>query len=95
MQTIPDLLAAEQRAEETTLYQGFTIAALRRTFDAICDPDDWRAPIAVWVQGEAVQQVVAAIAFFTATTAQVTCDTQTMRYGITSVGYRHGPAGDH
>ncbi len=45
----------------------YDIEDLKKVFDKVCDPDDWRAPIAVWVSGEAVLPVVAAIEFMTAT----------------------------
>ena len=59
------------------------------------DPNDWKAPIAVSLPGEFVLIVVAAIKFYTATIPEVTLDVSTMRYTVTSIGYRAGPAGDH
>lgn len=84
---------AEQEA--TQRYKGYTVADLRVVFDQVCDPQDWKGPIAVSMPGEAVLQTVAAIEFFTATTARVTLNTATMRYLVESEGYRQGPAGDH
>lgn len=74
-------------------YKGYTSEELHKVFDQICDPEDWRAPIAVWVVGESVKVVVAAIEFMTATNPRVELDTCRMRYLITSEGYRNGPAG--
>ena len=68
---------------------------LSKAFDAVADPDDWRAPIAVWLPGEAVNLAVAAIRFFTATTPKVELDMRRMKFLVTSEGYRAGPAGDH
>ena len=75
--------------------QPFTQAQLEAAFDLLADPDDWKAPIAAWVSGESVRIAVAAIQHFTATDPTVELDTFNMRYLISSVGYRAGPAGDH
>ena len=74
---------------------GFGINDLREVFSAVCDPDDWKAPISAWVPGEQVKAAVAAIDFMTATQATVELDQARMRYLVSSVGYRAGPAGDH
>ena len=74
-------------------YKNYDLDDLRKVFDIVCDPDDWRAPIAVWVSGEAVLAVVAAIEFMTATHPRVQLDSERMRYLIKSEGYRNGPAG--
>jgi len=71
----------------------YRIDDLRAAFDAVCDPDDWKAPIAAWVTGEAVLAVCEAIRFFTATEPRVELDVANMRYLITSEGYHEGPAG--
>jgi hypothetical protein len=77
------------------MYKGYTVEQLKTAFDAVKDPTDWKAEIAVSVTGESVMPVVAAIEFYTATTPDVRLDVMTMRYYITSIGYRKGPAGDH
>ena len=79
----------------TEVYEGYTEAELRLAFDAVKDPQDWKAPIAAEMPGEVVMPVVAAIKFYTATVPTVSLDVTTMRYYITSPGYRAGPAGDH
>ena len=79
--------------DDLTRYKNYDIDDLRKVFDAICDPDDWRAPIAVSVSGEAVLPVVAAIEFYTATNPSVSLNVERMKYLVTSVGYRNGPAG--
>ncbi len=71
----------------------YRIDDLRATFDAVCDAGDWKAPIAAWVTGEAVLTVCEAIRFFTATEPRVELNVKTMRYLVTSEGYRAGPAG--
>ena len=76
----------------TTTYTHEELGAI---FDKVCDPDDWKAPIAVWCPGEVVLPICEAIRFFTATEPKVELDTARMRYLITSEGYRAGPAGDH
>lgn len=89
-------LEAEERAAESQIaYKGFTYGALKAAFDAVKNPTDWKAPIAVWLPGEAVLLAVAAIEFFTATQVQVALDQANMKYYLESEGYRMGPAGDH
>ena len=79
--------------DDFTRHKGYDLDDLRKVFDIVCDPDDWRAPIAVWVSGEAVLPVVAAIEFMTATHPSVSLNIERMRYLVTSEGYRNGPAG--
>ena len=95
-----DAIIAQERAQQaaweaTTLYKGFTVADLRRVFDAACDPHDWKAPLAVRCSGEIVLATVAALEWFTATAPTVQLNPQTMEFLIESEGYRNGPAGDH
>ena len=68
---------------------------LETIFAKVCAPDDWKAPIEVWCRGEEVMPIREAIRFFTATEPRVELNPRTMRYLITSEGYRAGPAGDH
>lgn len=77
----------------TTLYNGYTYEQLKEAFDAVCDPQDWKAEIGAWVPGELVNVTVEAVKFFTATVPEVGLNMNTMQYAITSVGYRAGPAG--
>jgi hypothetical protein len=77
------------------IHKGFFHKDLEAAFHLVQNPADWRAPIAVWVNGEAVNLTVAAIEFFTATNPRVSLDAVRMRYLIESEGYRNGPAGDH
>jgi hypothetical protein len=96
VQAILDKLAAEMAEQDAkTTYKGYTVADLRTVFDRICDPADWKGPIAAVVTGESVMATVAAIEFYTSTTPEVALNTWSMTYVITSVGYRQGPAGDH
>lgn len=87
-------LDAEMDAKVVSQY-GFTRGDLKKVFDMICNPTDWKVPIAISVGGEMVIPVVEAIKFFTATNAKVSLNVDTMRYLVTSEGYRNGPAGDH
>jgi len=80
---------------EANTYKGYPIDELRAIFARICDPDDWKEPIACSCPGESVMPIVAAIEFYTATIPSVAVNVETMRYAITSPGYRAGPAGDH
>ena len=71
------------------------IDELTEVFNKVCDQTDWKAPIEVFTTGEGVTTIVRAIEFFTATHPKVALDVRTMKYIITSEGYRMGPAGDH
>jgi hypothetical protein len=81
--------------EDRTFYQGFRVSDLRKIFEKLADPQDWKGPIAATMPGEAVMGACAAIEYFTATVPWVRLDTRTMTYVVTSEGYRMGPAGDH
>ena len=63
-------------------YKGYEIDALEALFNKVCDPEDWKAPIAVVCKGEAVNPTVAAIEFYTATNPKVSVDVNTMNYLI-------------
>lgn len=84
-----------QEIATTGVYKGFTLEALREAFDHVCDPDDWKAPIDIWLPGDLVPVAVCAIEFYTATSPVITLDTDRMHYRLTAPGYRRGPAGDH
>lgn len=44
--------------------QGYTIADLRKTFDAVCNSKDWKLPFAAFVPRQIVGVVIAAGEFF-------------------------------
>ncbi len=73
----------------------YTQEQLKAAFDAVSNPDDWKAPVFASMGGESVNVVVAAIRHFTATDPEVVLDVGTMRWVVSSIGYRAGPAGDH
>ncbi|MBZ5499079.1 MAG: hypothetical protein LAP85_21990 [Acidobacteriia bacterium] len=81
--------------EDRTVYKGFRVSDLRKVFNKLANPQDWRGPIAASMPGEAVLGACAAIEYCTATLPRVCLDTRTMTYVVTSEGYRMGPAGDH
>jgi hypothetical protein len=71
---------------------------LRKAFDLVCDPTDWRAPIAKDVEMAYVDfepgVITRAVAHMTATL----CNHREVRPGVVrfeAEGYRMGPAGDH
>ena len=81
---------------------GYSRKELKAAFDKVCDSKDWKNPISARVQAADVKITVAAIEYFTATTADVLeYDTEGNRivpkgmFLISSIGYRRGPAGDH
>ena len=82
----------EYRPHDGRLYD---VSDLRKAFDKVCDPKDWKAPIAATCRGEHLLLIREAIRFMTATEPKVELDTRNMRYLVTSKGYRAGPAGDH
>ena len=84
-----------ERDNQVVSRYGFTHHALKEAFDRVCDPADWKAPIAAWCAGEAVLLLTEAIEYFTATKPRVSLDIARMRYLVESEGYRNGPAGDH
>ena len=78
---------------------------LKKAFDLVCDPDDWRKKIdktlyldskgKVVETGVTIDEVREAIVFFTATepTAKEVPASVGIAVRVTSVGYRAGPAG--
>jgi hypothetical protein len=69
---------------------------LKDAFDKVCDPKDWKAPIYKRIMRRDLDVTLAAIAFFTATSAEVVMDIPGRPdVLIESEGYRNGPAGDH
>lgn len=74
----------------------FTQTELETAFTLMHDPADWKAPISAMVAGEGVNLACAAIRHFTATEPTVEMDAtgdSILRFRITSIGYRAGPAG--
>jgi len=73
---------------------------LKKCFDVMADPNDWKAPICAMISPEAWSSAAGIIAesieFFTATKAS--CSMVETAYGYRVVveadGYRNGPAGD-
>lgn len=84
-----------QEIADTQMYKGFSLETIEKAWGRIADPNDWKGPIAIAVPGELVNLSVATIQFYAATTPSVALELETMRYLITSPGYRMGPAGDH
>ena len=56
-------------------------------FDQVSNPDNWKQPIDVMCDGEAVLPICDAIEFFTASAPTVDLDTRTMRYRVHADGY--------
>jgi hypothetical protein len=92
---IEELVRMEAELASQVVYKTYTYGELSKAFDAVKNPNDWKAEIAAFMPGDAVMVVVSAIEFFTATQPVVRLDTRTMRYLVISEGYRNGPAGDH
>ena len=75
----------------------YTVEQLSEIFDAVSDPDDWKAPIAAWIPASTYDAVGAAVEFYTGTWIRVAGGPElgTGRILIEAEGYRAGPAGDH
>ena len=87
--------ARTQEEHMESLLGGYTHEELQQAFNAVADPDNWKAPIKATIQGisrESADRIQYAVEFYTATQCQVTkANKDTFRFE--SVGYRNGPAG--
>lgn len=95
------------KSVEATPYKGYSKETLAKAFDVVCVADDWRAPIDKTVYADAsgnvigtgvfepitLDEVKAAIEFFTATEASCVKVGTVDAVKVTAVGYRAGPAG--
>lgn len=95
-----EITANEKAQWIDNLTYGYGEEALKKAFDTVCDPNDWKGPIDCFVTADNVAVVVAAIQFYTATTPKVEAvkDNRTANstlFRVKSEGYRKGPAGDH
>ena len=73
-----DQVIAEENArravwesETVASSEGDTIADLRRCFEAVSDPDDWKAPVTVAAPAAMVRLIIRAVEFFHADTPEV------------------------
>ena len=79
----------------------YTDAKLRQAFEAVADPQDWRAPIDATLSRLHLEKiggwpmVAAAVEHFTATTPKLLVNPVGRVNYISAAGYRAGPAGDH
>ena len=90
------MIAGVEFAEDGSFrYYGYTEEELGRAFDAVSDPEDWKAPIAAYIPGEVFDIVYRAIVFYTSTVPSGTYVPSEGRWIIRADGYRMGPAGDH
>lgn len=75
------------------------VELLQAAFNQVCDPADWKAPIAANVLDSQMDITIAAIVHFTATSPRFVQagrnDKGEAIFHVTSLGYRAGPAGDH
>lgn len=79
-------------AEET--FEGFLLSDLRRAFEAVQNPNDWKAPIKASIGKGSLAVTTTAVGFFTGTTLRVVgFDANGLR--VEADGYRAGPCGDH
>jgi hypothetical protein len=72
----------------------FTDQQLKATFDSICDPLDWKAPIDGYCKIEDMEIVYQAIKHHTGTQATFLPASRN-RMRVISEGYRNGPCGDY
>lgn len=62
---------AAWESETVATPEGDTIADLRRCFEAVSDPDDWKAPIAVAAPAAMVTLIIRAVWHFHADTLEI------------------------
>jgi len=70
----------------------YTHKELKAAFDAVANPEDWRAEINAVVALDKVAVTIVAIEFYTATESIATL-LNDGKVRIKSIGYRKGPAG--
>lgn len=92
-------LNGEERPEEV-VYINFTLTELSRAFRRVQNKDDWKEEIVAYIDPSETDVTLAAIEFYTATTAEVSpvnvIDSNgnlRHRVKVVSIGYRRGPAG--
>jgi len=93
--TIKEQTKANTRSEtfeKHNQYGGHAIAELRKAFEQVEDPEDWRGPISSLVEVADLDLVMTAISYFTGTEAVVEGFSDELRR-VTSEGYRLGPCG--
>ena len=80
--------------EITTKYP---IEDLKKVFDKICNPDDWKDEINALIPAELYEIAAEAVEFYTTTSLKVIGGPEllTGRILVHAIGYRMGPAGDH
>jgi hypothetical protein len=88
-------VVAEIPTEEPEVVPGYTRTALKKAFDAVADPDDWKAPIEATIHQSMLDVTAKAIWFFTGTSCRERVRWNDGRVAIEATGYRMGPAGDH
>jgi len=79
---------------EEVVYGGLTESELRNAFDSVKDPSDWKGPIDRFVDESQLTAVVKAIQYYTGTEPIVAFVKDSL-FNVRSIGYRHGPCGDH
>ena len=78
------------------VFHGQTERTLNRAFNAVANPNDWKAPIkTAHVKGVDLQATCAAIVYYTATWPKIDYCPATGGFWVSADGYRAGPAGDH
>jgi len=97
MRTIQEIEQETMEAETRQDYRGYKVSDIRKTFNALCDPNDWRRPIDAWIPHQLFGIAAAAVEFFTCTELKVVGGPQplTGKILVHADGYRMGPAGDH
>ncbi|HSW45459.1 MAG TPA: hypothetical protein VLM89_07805 [Phycisphaerae bacterium] len=86
-----------QARMDEQVVDGFKVGDMRKVFERLVDPKDWRGPIAALIAPGLFPIAKAAVEFYTATELKVVGGPEqlTGRVAVHSVGYRMGPAGDH
>lgn len=89
----PELSGSDCRCDQVVAPGGMTYRELLRTFEAVQEPGDWKAPIDILIDERHAEAVRQAVIFFTATEPKIVQVAATGIARVTAEGYRMGPAG--
>ena len=83
-----DVNALQNEAEKKLFYRGYSVADLRRVFNSISDPNDWKKPLVCTCKGETLSAVIYSIVYFLGDSPSIHLDMDKMVYTVSSKGYQ-------
>lgn len=97
MNAVDEIEAQIRESERHRTYRGYVIADIRKTFDALQNPGDWKDEINAWIPHQLFGLAAVAVEFFTCTELKIVAGPQplTGKIRVHADGYRMGPCGDH